>query len=280
MELPFAVDPSSAGGDGSSNNRNVPTTAAATTTTSASEALQQSETSSLVTASSQGSFLNASGVLENDDTTMQHHGLHINSPGPLPPNTPQDVVLPSRGQLVVRNNNKHPVQEQGGQQQPPPPPPEVDFTYVDVTADDETDIFLEGEVEQAMMGLLPTTTMEQQEQQQPRADVLAVLLSGMQQNESDALLHQTEAANEAAFCASEAKRSGDLVLALDFHTQAAKSYKDIALVIRDRNRKSLEFSSCFIILCFFVSFDPRYSQSMHCLNVSKHRFPGKFSPAP
>ena len=40
-----------------------------------------------------------------------------------------------------------------------------------------------------------------------------------------------------ALKASEAKKQGDLLSALDHHTQAAKLYKDIALAIRDKNRK-------------------------------------------
>lgn len=47
--------------------------------------------------------------------------------------------------------------------------------------------------------------------------------------------NQAESANEAALRASEAKKQGDLLAALDFHTQAAKLYKDSALSIRDRN---------------------------------------------
>lgn len=40
-----------------------------------------------------------------------------------------------------------------------------------------------------------------------------------------------------ALKAAEAKKQGDLLSALDHHTQAAKMYKDIALVVRDKNRK-------------------------------------------
>ena len=37
--------------------------------------------------------------------------------------------------------------------------------------------------------------------------------------------------------AAEAKKQGDLFSALDHHTQAAKLYKDIAVIVRDKNRK-------------------------------------------
>lgn len=48
-----------------------------------------------------------------------------------------------------------------------------------------------------------------------------------------------------ALKAAEAKKRGDLLSALDHHTQAAKLYKDIALVVRDKNRKLrfIEYSS-------------------------------------
>jgi hypothetical protein len=51
--------------------------------------------------------------------------------------------------------------------------------------------------------------------------------------------NKTEAANEVVLRASEAKKQGDLLSALEYHTQAAKLYKDNALAIRDRNRKLL-----------------------------------------
>jgi hypothetical protein len=41
-----------------------------------------------------------------------------------------------------------------------------------------------------------------------------------------------------ALKASQAKQRGDLLSALDHHTQAAKMYKDIAVAIRYKNRKS------------------------------------------
>lgn len=48
----------------------------------------------------------------------------------------------------------------------------------------------------------------------------------------------TESANDMVLKASEAKKQGDLLSALDHHTQAAKLYKDIAVLIRDINRES------------------------------------------
>ena len=145
MELPFAV-PDPVGG----------------------ASLRQSESSSLVTASSQGSFMNSS-----------------NLDSPLPPNTPQDVVLPRydnlQGQAPLQRISGHLVVTPAEREQNPvdvyEEPEVVDFTYVNVceTDADEVDIFLEGG------GL----NFEQEAQ---RGDILAVLLSGMHENENEALL--------------------------------------------------------------------------------------------
>jgi hypothetical protein len=146
MELPFAVESSPGQATGSN--------------------LHQSD-SSLVTASSQGSFIN-SGTLDS----------------PLPPNTPQDVVLPRydnlhhsqqpqiSGQLLTPAEGgrirKHDVTE----------PDVIDFTYVDVceTDEDEVTILLEG---------LGTHNLQQETH---RGDVLAVILSGMQHGENETLV--------------------------------------------------------------------------------------------
>ena len=150
MELPFAVE------------------------SPADSSLHHSESSSLVTASSQGSFMNSSS--------------------PLVPNTPQDIILPSpnhtqqqqQQQQYLHPNNNHPNHNHHhhhqGQLVVTPASeefidPDNDFTYVNITetdADDD-DILFEGE----------DLTLQQD---QTRGDVLAILISGMQHGESDTLL--------------------------------------------------------------------------------------------
>ncbi len=161
MELPFAVE--LPGDDGIENHAG------------RNNSLQHSESSSLVTASSQGSFMNASNN-------------HLNDPhcSPLLPNTPQDIVIPShhhhhpqhrkeqqQGQLVLTpasqsriNSTKDAVYGE----------PENDFTYVNFieTNADEDDMLMEG------VDVVP--------QDQAKGDVLAVILSGMQQSGSGSLL--------------------------------------------------------------------------------------------
>jgi hypothetical protein len=144
MELPFAVESTDSAVQGST--------------------LHQSD-SSLVTASSQGSFLDSSQL-----------------DGPLPPNTPQDVVLP-------RYENRQ--QAETHQSHPPPPlisgpissqreqdePEVIDFTYVNVSEDDADDVGI----------LLEGGNFDMQPETQ-RGDILSVLLSGMQQHGNEAIL--------------------------------------------------------------------------------------------
>jgi hypothetical protein len=154
MELPFAVE-------------------SPTVSPAQGSALQQSD-SSLVTASSQGSFMDTS---------------HFD--GPLPPNTPQDVVLPLFQARVQQPQQAHPSR-------PPPPrisgalpnqveqdePEVIDFTYVNISEgdadyddndDDDVGILLEG----GDMDTQPETQ---------RGDILAVLLSGLEHDGNDSLL--------------------------------------------------------------------------------------------
>jgi hypothetical protein len=148
MELPFAVESPSP----------------------ADSSLHHSESSSLVTASSQGSFMNSSS--------------------PLVPNTPQDIVLPSPNHTQQHQHHhsnhhsrhQHQHHHHEGQLVVTPASeefidPDNDFTYVNVTetdADDD-DILFEG----------ADLTLQQD---QTRGDVLAILLSGMQHGESNSLL--------------------------------------------------------------------------------------------
>lgn len=149
MELPFAVESSPAPVAGTS--------------------LEQSD-SSLVTASSQGSFGGSSSMAV-----------------PLPPNTPQDVVLPGAtsnfrlstpqelqpGHLVTPGFREQQIHDQGyGDGEV------IDFTYVNVyeTDADEVDILLEG------------GDMNFSQGNNKRGDILTVLLSGLQQDAKESVI--------------------------------------------------------------------------------------------
>lgn len=134
MELPFAVE---------AQNSNL----------QQGSTLQNSD-SSLVTASSQGSFV--------DSTLLD---------SPLPPNTPQDVVLPSYQTLPI-----------------PPRPPRIsgplsdeleviDFTYVNISEDDTDGVGVL--IEEEDLDLRPETQ---------RGDILTILLSGLQHHGTEGLL--------------------------------------------------------------------------------------------
>eukprot|EP00934_Nitzschia_sp_Nitz4_P001462 Nitzschia sp. Nitz4//scaffold3_size479765//241155//243275//NITZ4_000102-RA/size479765-processed-gene-1.459-mRNA-1//1//CDS//3329550764//1462//frame0 len=186
MELPFAVESSAPAETGNS--------------------LQHSE-SSLVTASSQGSFV--------DSSTFG---------SPLLPNRPQDVILPRYSE-----ENKHNAPQRVEPLRPQAPGQQddievIDFTYVNVSEQDADDVGFLTEVGE--IGLQPDDQ---------KGDILSILLSGMHSHDNDVFLEQAESANEAASKAAEAKRKGDLPAALEFHTRAAKLYRENAITIRDRN---------------------------------------------
>lgn len=197
MELPFAVES--------------PDSAVQGTT------LHHSE-SSLVTASSQGSFVNSASL-----------------DSPLLPNTPQDVVLP---RYDNRKQAGHSHQSPSIHQVPPAGTDRIsnaqrdaddieiiDFTYVNVSETDADDLGVV--LEEGDFGFQPELPQ--------RGDILNVLLSGMQGHDNETFLDQAEQASAAAAKAAEAKQEGDLMAALEYHTQAAKLYRDNALAIRERN---------------------------------------------
>ena len=147
MELPFAVEAEHA---------------------ATNSALHQSD-SSLVTASSQGSFMNSSnGALDS---------------AALPPNTPQDVLLPrydlvppqrqdllSHNQVVQSRPEGHlvtPAQAAAGSTDPGQDfePEVIDFTYVNIS---------EAEADEVDTPGVPFSNQ--------RGDVLAILLGGMHQS--------------------------------------------------------------------------------------------------
>lgn len=112
----------------------------------------------------------------------------------------------------------------------------IDFTYVnvcDVTDADEVDITLDGQ-HMAMEGL--QGTLGDDNEAVERGDVLTLLLSGVaQQEENEDLVRQCEEANQASSQAMEAKREGDLQGALKAHSQAARQFRDAAVLVKDRN---------------------------------------------
>ena len=102
--------------------------------------------------------------------------------GPLPPNTPQDVVLPhyENRQTPQAQHHTHPppprisgpISSQGDDE-----PEVIDFTYVNVSEDDADDVGI----------LLEGGDLDMQPETQ-RGDILTVLLSGMEQHGNEAMI--------------------------------------------------------------------------------------------
>jgi hypothetical protein len=120
--------------------------------------LQQSG-SSLVTASSQGSFINEAGG------------------SPLIPDTPQDVVLPDHRMRSSGKPGGGPLVSGPGILDEPEI---IDFTYVNVTEMEEDDggVLIDGN----------HVLFDQHRRSERTGNVLAVLLSGAQQEENETLV--------------------------------------------------------------------------------------------
>jgi hypothetical protein len=179
MDLPFAVD----SGDASS--------------------LQQSNTS-LVTASSQGSYLQAD---EPDD-------FYVHQSETTAATTP---IFDD----AFDNHDEH------GQSIIMEPDMEViDFTqYVTVSENDASEVDVVINHPGPQHG---ASDLEQQQQQQ--GDVLSLLLSG-----NTGVVTQAEEANRSAHVASESKANGNLAAALYHHSLAAKGFRAAALEARPKD---------------------------------------------
>jgi hypothetical protein len=112
------------------------------------------------------------------------------------------------------------------------PQTDADYTYVNVCEADEeeVDIIIAPGFEGHSTGY---------PNQQQRGDVLASILN----SEADMLLKLTQQANAAVERAADAKKGGNLQMALDNHTSAASLFKDAAMLVKEKDgRYSLAFS--------------------------------------
>mmetsp|Transcript_1113 Transcript_1113/g.2206 ORF Transcript_1113/g.2206 Transcript_1113/m.2206 type:complete len:604 (+) Transcript_1113:1816-3627(+) len=129
-------------------------------------------------------------------------------------NTPQDVFVPrykneKQPEIGTRVFNSEANDPNDGFVDP-----EItDFTYVNVS---ETDA-------DGLHAIIDDHDLNFEAESQ-RSDVLSLLLSG-----TNPIVDITEEANEAASNALEAKKRGDLLGALEYHTLAARKYKENAI---------------------------------------------------
>jgi len=257
MELPFAVDASTMvpKPDGSS-----------------------STASSLVTASSQGSLVPAEQPLHPHSVGTDHHhamGEYRAPTAPMhhqePPDTASHhssitsttgVALKAAGNRVssvlsnfgfnrsstsrgsvVGETFHHPpaAQNQQQQQQQYDNTEVIDFAYINVTDEDEVDIWLDDRNNTAQYALshYSENSKDDSAAATGRTDILAVLL---QQDENGRLVDLTEHANEAAASADAAKKEGNLQEALDRHTESAKFFHEAAELVKEHDGECKEMA--------------------------------------
>ena len=219
MELPFAVE--------ASDKRSQ---------------LQQSVTdsSSLVTASSQGSLIETDTydpILPPKQNPPEHVNILSEPPVSNAVTSTNNNSVGSRVTSALSHFGGNP----SSHERIPNEENEtetIDFTYVNVweTDEDEVDIII--------AGCDPTNSQEEV----PSRDILSVLLSGnaQQNGESERIVAFSEEANQAAARASQAKKEGNLQEALDAHTAAAKLFQQTALMLKELDG-TLSKSEC---ICF------------------------------
>jgi len=117
----------------------------------------------------------------------------------------------------------------------------IDFAYVNVTDEDEVDIWLDDNLAQYSLA----EDGENESGVGRRADILTVLLAKHAEGETDQLINTIEQANQVCLKAATAKKEGNLQEALDRHTEAAKLFHEAALVVKERDCK---YKGCIELL--------------------------------
>lgn len=196
MDLPFAVDP--------------PTSE-----------LHQSN-ASLVSASSQGSFLRQSADHDSNNLYAPTNTTNIGTGDGTTAVFDDAFEHLDQGQSIIEPDMEI-----------------IDFIqYVSVSEADATDfdVIINPENEESDEGG-HVPFVEQ-------GDLLHLLMSGNVQN-GELIVSQCEEANTAAHRASDAKKHGDLGVALQNHSMAAKLFRDTALAVRE---KDVSLSNALLLL--------------------------------
>ena len=215
MELPFAM--ADYGPSPSNPRKNLTGTAAL-----------PADDESLVTASSQGS------LVQSDAEYYPIPRLVSAAPQRFARNTASSPLHDhARNYQQQSSENDDGLAEVLSQYGVSSPPAETEFTYVNVSEADDDDVDL----------VLASNDMEDEPfmspNQRQREDILALLLSGPANGKADALVRTTELANQAVLDAAQARKIGNLQMALDAHAAAANLFKDAATVIRTKNGTSV-----------------------------------------
>ena len=159
-------------------------------------------------------------------------GFHRNSSGSRPTGV---------SETAQNHSNAH---QQQYQHQHPHEETTIDFAYINVTDEDEVDVWLDDRNTTAQYA---AEYPEEEEAAQGRTDVLAILL---QQEDQGRLVEYTEKANQAVALADGAKKDGRLQEALDRHTEAAKLFHEAAVLVKEHDG---ECARACVFFTFIIS---------------------------
>ena len=179
-------------------------------------------------------FANTGGALKAASSkvtsVLMNFGFHRNSSG----SRPADV-----SETAQNHSNAH---QQQYQHQHPHEETTIDFAYINVTDEDEVDVWLDDRNTTAQYA---AEYPEEEEAAQGRTDVLAILL---QQEDQGRLVEYTEKANQAVALADGAKKDGRLQEALDRHTEAAKLFHEAAVLVKEHDGECARACAFFLLL--------------------------------
>jgi hypothetical protein len=216
MELPFAVDYGSNNAQPPSTRENVPP--------------MSPDDESLVTASSQGSLVQS----ESDFKPIPR----LVSAPPQSHSTTVSTATHNINQHTVNTRTHYPqVQEDYeddglaevlSQYGVATPQVDTEFTYVNICEPEEDDLDIG--LTSNDMGDDAVDFINRQQMQ--RGDTLALLLSGSMNGQADEVLQLTEQANQAVAEAAQAKKDGNLQIALNSHAAAANHFRNAATALK------------------------------------------------
>jgi hypothetical protein len=164
--------------------------------------------------------------------------VHRSTPNSsLPSSMPQEDLAPHNTSQLTTSRSVI-------QQNDHPDTVAIEFAYINVTDEDEVDIWLDDNHPYSF-GAQNTSEGESSPPDGGRADILAVLLrsdvslASQTNSTTTQLVSWTEQANTAAAAAVTAKRQGHLQEALDRHSDAAKLFHEAAHLVQEHDGKKV-----------------------------------------
>jgi hypothetical protein len=242
VELPPSAPPHSTSAlpSGHASNFTIGVDGAATTTSSSFGVDALKSAGSRVS-----SVLSHFGYNRNNTSSVPQVNHSRPSGDPVVHRSTPNSSLPPQQDIAPQNTSQVTTSRSVIQQNDHPDTEAIEFAYINVTDEDEVDIWLDDNHPYSYGGG-PATQNTSEGESSPldggRADILAVLLRSdmsLASQTTTQLVSWTEQANTAAAAAVTAKRQGHLQEALDRHSDAAKLFHEAAHLVQEHDGKKV-----------------------------------------